>query len=273
MTATRRIDIGGLKLAVTQHGTGHPVVFHPGLGYGAWSWRKLAPLIATRYRTVSVDPRGAGRSDKPAGPYTVEQLAEDIAALLAVLGLDSAHIVGHSMGGYVAQVLALRRPCLVRSLILLATSPGGPEAKPVPVETRTAWQQAAQLPSEEFARRTFPYSFRPGWTHRHQQEYEADLAERLRWPTPPDRWRDQYAACVAFLEEGIPVEEISQPTLIIHGTADRVVPVANAKLLAERIPHAQLRLFPGAGHNLMLEEPQLVAATILEFLKSRYQPR
>lgn len=266
MTTVRKVDVEGSSLAVHEIGEGDPVVFHPGLGYASWCWRKLIPLIATRYLTVSIDPRGAGLSDQPAGPYTIDRLAADVAGLLDGLGLPSAHLIGHSMGGYVVQALTTSRPEMVRSMILLATSPGGPGSDPVPEETRTAWKRAAHLPAEEFARRTFQYSFRPGWPQQFPQSYEEDLTERLRHPTIPGRWRDQYAACEAFLREGIPSASVSKPSLIIHGAHDRVVPVANAYLLAERIPHARLHVLQGVGHNLMLEEPDHLAALILDFL-------
>lgn len=256
------VDVGGLRLAFVEAGTGVPVVLHPGLGYASWTWHRLLPLLATRRRAIAPDPRGTGRSDKPGGPYTIAQMAEDLAGLLEALRAVPAHVVGHSMGGYVAQVLALRRPDLVRSLVLMSTSPGGAGAAPVPRATREAWEAAAGLDPRSFARATFAYAFREGWPERHPERFEEDLARRLAHPTPPERWRDQYLACEAFLAAGVSVERIAVPVLVLHGSRDRVVPHENARLLAARVPRAQLHVLEGAGHNLMLEEPERVAEVL-----------
>lgn len=254
-------------MAVSEVGDGPPVVLHPGLGYASWCWRDLAALLADRYRTISIDPRGAGRSDKPVGPYSIEQLADDVATLLEVIDGRPAHVVGHSMGGYVAQMLASRHPDAVRSLVLLSSSPGGPGSHRVPEDTVEVWRRAAGLPPALFARETFPYSFRVGWPEEHVSRYEDYLRDRLRWPTPPERWQDQYEACEVFLTSGIGRSVIGQPTLIIHGAVDRVVPVANAYLLAGKIPNSSLVVLRDAGHNLMLEEPAFVAGRVGDFLE------
>jgi pimeloyl-ACP methyl ester carboxylesterase len=261
----RAVDVGGLRLAVSEAGAGVPVVLHPGLGYASWAWHRLVPLLASGRRVIVFDPRGTGRSDKPQGPYTIELLAEDVAALLRVLEAAPAHVVGHSMGGYVAQLLGLRHPDLVRSLVLMATSPGGADAAPVPAATRRAWEEAAGLEPATFAAATFAYAFREGWAERHPERFREDLARRLHHPTPPERWRDQYLACEGFLEAGAPVERIAAPVLVLHGSADRVVPAENARLFARRIPGARVQLLDGVGHNLMLEEPRVVAEVLDAF--------
>ncbi|MGZ4493508.1 MAG: alpha/beta fold hydrolase [Nocardioides sp.] len=248
----------GTALHIEELGTGRPVLLLQGLGYASWAWRLQAPAVATVGRAVLLDNRGSGRSGKPAGPYTVAQLADDAAAVLDGLGAGPALVVGASMGGYVAMTLALRRPDLVRGLVLVATSAGGPEAERVPEETARAWRAAADLPAPAFARETMPLSFAPGWTEEHPARFEQWLAARLEDPTPPEAWRAQYDACERHLDQGLPEGDIDLPTYVVHGTADRVVPYGNAELVRKRIPRAEVVTMNGCGHLCWLERPHVV---------------
>ena len=120
--------------------------------------------------------------------------------------------------------------------MLICTGTGGPEFVPTPPETTAAWNANAGRPPQEFARATMPLSFRPGWTDEHPDEFEALLADRLEYPTPPECWRAQYDACIDWAARVTPVEQIEAPTLVVHGDADRVVPYENGVELARRIP-------------------------------------
>jgi len=153
----------GARLHVSEQGTGRPVLLVQGLGYAGWAWRHQATAVAQVARAVVLDNRGTGRSDATPGPYSIDLLADDAAAVLDDRGAGPAAVVGASMGGFVAQRLAQRRPDLVDALVLVATTSGGPDAVGVPDETADAWRtHAAQLP-DRFARATMPLSFAPGW--------------------------------------------------------------------------------------------------------------
>ena len=165
-------------------------------------------------------------------------------------------MVGLSMGGFVAQLMALRTPERVRSLVLVGTGPGGPEHVAVPAETLDAWTANAHLQPEEFARRTMQFSYSEGWADAHPELCEELIAARALNPTPPECWRAQFVATGPFLVAGAPVEEISAPVLVVHGDADRVVPLANGLLLARRIPGAELAVVPGCGHIVPQERPE-----------------
>ncbi len=262
----RLVAIEGGGLHVEEQGDGEPVLLIQGLGYAVWAWRAQLRAVASRRRGIAFDNRGAGRSVKSPGPYTIELLADDAAAVLRALADVPAHVMGLSMGGYIAQTLALRHPALVRSLVLAGTGAGGPGTVPVPKATLDTWLAAAGLPPEEYARRTMPLSFAPGWTDDHPDEYEALLAARLEYPTPPECWAAQFAACDAFLRSGAEVERIDVPALVLHGDADRVVPIENGRRLAERLPHARLLVLPGRGHLAPLETPDAFNAAVLAFL-------
>jgi 3-oxoadipate enol-lactonase len=252
-----------VKLYVEEHGDGPPLLLITGLGYAIWSWQRQIPDWERRFRCIAVENRGTGRSPKPPGPYSIEEMADDAAEMLEG---RRAHVAGFSMGGYVAQTLALRQPDLVERLVLVCTATGGPDGAPTPEETTAAWLANAGRPPHEFARATMPLSFRPGWTDEHPEEFEALLADRLAYPTPPECWRAQYDACLEWGARVTPVEEIEAPTLVVHGDADRIVRYENGAELARRIPASQFETFPGAGHLLFIEDAPRFNRMVASFL-------
>jgi pimeloyl-ACP methyl ester carboxylesterase len=252
-----------VRLHTEESGDGHPLLLLTGLGYAIWSWQKQIPDWSRVFRCIAVENRGTGRSAKPPGPYSIEAMADDAAEMLDG---RRAHVAGFSMGGYLAQALALRHPQLVERLVLICTATGGPDVVPTPAETREAWLANAERPPAEFARATMPLSFRPGWTDEHPEEFERLLAERLEFPTPPECWRAQYDACLEWIARESAVEEIRAATLVVHGDADRIVAYENGVRLAERIPGAHFETFAGAGHLLFLEEPERFNPLVAGFL-------
>lgn len=263
----REVEVSGGALYVEEHGEGFPLLLIQGLGYAVWAWRFQIPAFSQRFRTIAFDNRGTGRSFKPPGPYSIELLAADAGAVLDALDVERAHVLGLSMGGYIAQILALRRPELIRSLVLAATGPGRPTHESIPGETLATWLANAHLPPEDYARATMHLSFAPGWAEANSAVYERLLAARLEFPTPPDCWAAQYDACVRFVEEGAPVEEIGVPTLVVHGDADRIVPLSNGRALARRIPQAEIAELPGRGHLALMEDPEPFNWVVMDFLE------
>jgi pimeloyl-ACP methyl ester carboxylesterase len=238
----------------------------PGLGYGSWSWAPQRGGLADDFRLVLLHNRGTGCSDAPPGPYSIDAMADDAAAVLRAVGADPAHVVGASMGGYVSLQLAQAHSNLVASMVVIASSPGGPGALPVPEQTTTLWRDHAHLPAGEFAQWTMPHSFAPDWTEAHPREYAELLAARLASPTPPDAWAAQSAACEEFLARGLGSAGPHQPVTGIHGTADRVVPYENLAVLGRRLPHARLVTLDGSGHLCWLERPHDVNRAIRSHL-------
>jgi pimeloyl-ACP methyl ester carboxylesterase len=222
----------------------------------------VAPF-AEQFRTIVFDTRGTGRSAVPEEPYGIDELAADAAE---ILDGRAAHVIGFSMGGYVALTLALTRPELVRSLVLAGTGAGGPGRVPRPAHVREAFEAAISLPPVEARRATMPYTFSAGWPDANPERFEEILAATLEHPTPLKTIETHMAACYAFYAAAVEVERITAPALVVHGTEDLIVPTENGRILARRLPNARYVEVAGRGHNLQLEDPAPFNELVLGFL-------
>jgi pimeloyl-ACP methyl ester carboxylesterase len=255
----------GAELAVTVTGDGPPLLMIPGLGASRRVYAPLVPRLAPRLRVAVFDPRGTGESTMTPGPSTMAQLAADAVAVLGALGLPAAAVWGASMGGMVAQHVALLRPELVSSLLLACTSCGGPHAVPPSPEAAAAVQgRGARTPGDAY-RLACRVLYAEDWQRAHSDLVEAEIAERARNPVRPGVFAAQQAAVRGHdTWEALP--RIAAPTLVLHGTADAVVPPENGEILARRIPGARLRLLLGRGHLFFHEAPEESAAAVLGFV-------
>ena len=260
------IESNGITLAYEFRGEGRPLLLISGVGYGGWYWRRLAAELAGTYQVITFDNRGTGASEKPDGPYTVAMLAADAAGLLDGLGVKGAYVLGHSLGGFVAQELALARPGLVRKLILAATSHGGPNAIPVTPAALAVLTSREGDPAELF-NRGVAVSTGPGFVERHPEVVQELFAYRMGVPVPPAQYAAQVAAGAQFDAEAR-LGAIACPTLILFGAADQVVPPGNADLLAGKIAGAQVTILPGLGHHFPIEDTGATVAAMRAFLES-----
>jgi len=252
----------GIRLAYDVRGTGAPVLLIQGLGYGRGGWGALPRLLSERYAVVTFDNRGFGESEKPAGPYTTPLLAEDALAVLDAAGLERAHVVGASLGGMVAQELALAHPQRVDKLVLVCTTPGGVGAFPMPERTVALLAQAQALDPLDALRRFVANSL----SSRAPTELVDEVfAYRVEHPPDADGWQAQLAAGTSH-DALARIGNLGVPTLVVHGTEDHVVDHRNALLLAERIPGARLELVEDAGHLLFWEDAERIASLVTEFL-------
>jgi pimeloyl-ACP methyl ester carboxylesterase len=258
------VSVRGVRLWAERIGAGPTLLFLSGLGYASWCWREAMDLLSQRYLAVTFDNRGTGRSVEVEASNSIAEMADDAAGALEALGLPNAHVVGHSMGGYVALTLCQRHPERVRSLVLCGTSQGGPGFVPMPEESQRVWVAHASRPAPEFARGTMPIAFAPGWPEAHPERFEVLLAARLAFLTPMATWKRQYAACDAFVATGIDVRRMTCPTLVLHGDSDRIIPVMNGMLLAAALPSARYVVVPGGGHLFPLEDPARFAFLVGE---------
>jgi 3-oxoadipate enol-lactonase len=252
-----------VRLYAEEHGDGEALLLVEGLGQSMWAWREQVPVFAQRFRTIVYDTRGTGRSPVPGEAYGIPDLAEDAAA---ILDGRAAHLVALSMGGYVALTLALARPELLRSLVLVGTGAGGRDRVPRPDHVREAFAAAQGLPLEEYGRRTMPYTFSADWPQANPERFEEILRARLEHPTSYETIDAHMRACYRYYDEGVEVERIDAPALVIHGDEDLIVPVENGRMLAARLPSARYVELPGRGHNIPLEDPETFNRLVLEFL-------
>lgn len=270
--AERYVRAGDVTLRCEIHGAAHleagarpPLVLVSGLGSDTILWFRQIPAWSADRCVVAFDNRGAGRSDKPEGPYAIAQLADDTAALLDALGLVRADVLGASMGGYVAQAFALRHPHRLRRLVLACTAFGGAQSVAPAPEVLDALVAREADPAASLRRSYDVFAGAP-WRQAHADLIEWLVAHRVRHPVPAHAFLSQVQAAAAF-DAADAVHRIAAPTLILHGTDDRVVPVENAYRLAERIPDTSLCLVPGTGHIFFIEAADLVNAAVTAFLE------
>jgi pimeloyl-ACP methyl ester carboxylesterase len=233
-----------------------------GLAWPAASWHRQVPALAERYRVIRIDNRGAGNTgDVPGAPYTVETMAADCLAVLDEAGAEQAHVVGISMGGLMGQELALSAPERVRSLCLMATHPGITHAVINPDAMEMLQKRATMTPAEA-AEASIPYNYGPATA---RERIEEDWAVRFPLAATNEGYLAQ-AMGTSQWSGYDRIQTITTPTLVLHGEIDRLVPLANGEILAERIPGAELVVVPGANHVLTTDEPEQVNKTLLEWL-------
>jgi len=256
----------GARIHYEVHGAGEPVLLIMGLGSNAYGWARTIPWLAERHQAIVFDNRGVGRSDVPAGAYTIAQMAADAAAVLDACGHATAHVVGASLGGMIAQRFALAYPEKLRSLMLICTTPGSAHAARASDEVGRALVEGGADPSTVYRRNAW-FMYGEDTRVSHPERIEEDLVERGRIPTQPAGYFGQLQAAMAHdVWDGLPA--ITAPTLVIHGDADILVPTENGRLIASRIPGAELVLIPGAGHMLQADAGDAVRTAILGFLSS-----
>ena len=261
----------GIDLYYELHGNGQPLVLIPGLGYDGWMWHRMIPGLAEHFQVISIDNRGAGQSAKPPGPYSATLLAADVVGLLDDFGLPRAHILGHSMGGFIAQALALDYPERVDKLILSATNFGGPRHIPIMPEAMSVLTDVSGDPIARL-RRGIAISCAPGFAEMNPEFVEYWVNYRVQNPIDPAGYQAQLAIGLSLIPEAAAFEgrlgAVQAPTLILFGAHDKVVPPGNANLLAARIPEAQVVILPDAGHFFPFETPDAAVAEVVRFLKT-----
>jgi 3-oxoadipate enol-lactonase len=242
---------------------GEPVLMIQGLGTdkNGWSLQRLA--LAPHYRTIALDNRGAGRSDKPEGPYSLEQMASDAVSVLDALGVERAHVMGASMGGAIAQILAVTYPDRVRSLVLACTACRN---HPWRRQLLTGWAETAERDGMgTLAREAARWVIGPRSLRR--------VSPLFGWLGPLAMFRTSHAfvaqvnAILSADEESSSTRlaELDVPTLIIVGNQDILTPRGDSEDLAERIPNAELVVISGAAHGLMIEHWRPFNRSVLAF--------
>jgi pimeloyl-ACP methyl ester carboxylesterase len=257
------IENRGAKIHWDQQGRGEPVLMIMGLGWASNMWHRTRPMLAPHYHTIAFDNRGAGRSDVSPGPYSIALLASDAAAVLDAAGVERAHILGVSMGGMIAQEFALQYPDRVHSLILGCTAAGGPHVVQADADAiQLLFRRDSN--AEERAKAAVPFIYDSGTP---RERIAQDLAVLSEWYPNAEGYMAQLQGILAW-EAHSRLGNIKAPTLVIHGENDRLVPAANGRMIAGRIPRARLVMLPHASHIFMTDQPAATHHAQMEFLSA-----
>jgi pimeloyl-ACP methyl ester carboxylesterase len=258
---------GGVRIAYEVLGEGEPLVFVHGLGYDRRGWGPLPALLAEDFQVLLLDNRGVGESDVPEGPYAVSQMAADVVAVLDGAGIDAAHVFGVSLGGYIAQELAVTYPDRLRKLVLASTAPGGPRSHPMPATGLEAFGRFPTMDRDAGLRLMVENSLGAHGVRERPELTEEIYRYRLERAPSLAGWQAQAYAGATF--DGYDrAASIAAPTLVLQGGADTVVDPRNGELLAELIPGARFELVADRGHLMMWEEGETLAPIVKEFLLS-----
>lgn len=246
---------GAFELYYESTGAGPAALLISGQAMTLAAWWRTVPILAESFRVLAFDHRGMGRSAHSRWPYSVAHMADDAVAVLNAAGVQRAHVYGISLGGMVAQELALRHPDRVHALVLGATTAGGPGTILARPEPLGFFIRAGAMGPEEAEWAAVPYNYGEVTRRQHGERIAQDIARRVLDTTDTLAYVHQVAAAAGHNTVGR-LHEIVAPTLVVHGAEDVVIPPSNGLLLAHAIRQAEFKLWPGAGHLFMTDEPR-----------------
>lgn len=262
------VKVNDISMNYEVHGEGEPLILIMGLGGDNFRWFRILPLLAENFKVLTFDNRGVGKTDKPDIPYTMKMMSDDVAGLMEAVGIDKAHIFGISLGGMIAQNLALLHPDRIISLMLGCTFCGGKhtvsnEGKgpgvldPSLIET--------MLP-EERALEMMPALYSREFIDNNQDFVDIQIEHAKNNPLDPVGYRRQMGAAGTHdTYDRLP--EIKLPTLVIAGDADALISAENSRIIASRIPNAELVILEGLGHGFYTEANEETARILTDFMK------
>ncbi|NLI81617.1 MAG: alpha/beta fold hydrolase [Deltaproteobacteria bacterium] len=256
---------GTVDIYYEVHREGFPLLMVSGLGGGTWSWYGQLPCFSEFYRTIVFDNRGAGRSGMPPGPYSMGDFTKDALCLLDRLGVEEAFIMGLSMGGMIAQEIALAAPERVRALVLGCTHFGGELRIPPEGEVIRTLVNNAGLTLEQIIDKNIPLFFSERFRREHPERVARYREVQLAAPEQPDFALQAQLAAIQGFDCGERLGTIACPTLIVTGSQDIVVPRENSYLMGETLPGAEVVVIPGAGHAIHVECADALNDLVLHF--------
>ena len=265
------VQINGISMYYEIHGKGIPLVLIMGLRRNLEWWYCQIPELAKRFRVIAFDNRGAGRSDKPDMEYSIRLFAEDTACLMDALGLPDAHILGVSMGGYIAQELAINYPGKVKSLILGCTGCGGKRAVLMSPERMKKFTANEGLTPAQILRKDMDIYFSDPFITTHPDQVQNFIDISLKYYQPADAFFRQFAACQRH-DTADRLGGIRVPVLLVTGDDDPLVPSQNSFILKELLPASRLEIFPHGRHAFFIEEAVGFNRMVIEFIQSRLSP-
>jgi 3-oxoadipate enol-lactonase len=261
-----RIRIGDIEMYYKVHGSGEPIVLIHGLSMDSSTWFNQIPVLSQKYQVIVFDNRGVGQTDAPNEAYSTEMMADDAAALMKFLNVDNAHILGFSMGGMIAQIMALKYPELVKSLLLVATAARFPARAKHLVQI---WLKMLKenVSLEISTRDSFLWVYTNEFFE-HNETVAASVDRALNHPYPLSThgFAGQVAALMQH-DTRSQISTISVPTLVLIGKDEILIPMEFSEELAARIPKAELVILEHGGHNCWMEFPESFNQTVMKFLE------
>lgn len=258
------IQTARLKTYYEIHGDGQPLVMIRGLGSTCDGFKPQVDGLSPHFRVISFDNRCVGRTDQPQEPFTIADMADDTAALLDALEVESAHVFGVSLGGMIAQELVLRHPRKVRRLVLACTHAGPRTAARAPDWAIRIFDESRHMPRRDALKHSVPILFSSKTVGEHPELVEEALAVMENNNQPKSSYLLQLGAVMKH-ETIDRLSQITHPTLVMTGTEDTLVAPANSRMIAERIPGARLIEFEDTGHVFFTEKPDQVNRVLIDF--------
>ena len=262
------IDVAGAELYYESAGTGEPLVLISGFASGIWSWKYQIPDLSELFRVISFDPRGISRSQNTEMPVSIERIADDVAALLDELGIESANILGISFGGFVAQDFALRYPDRIKKLILACTSYGGKGHVLPSMDVLAAFASTKGLNSIERIRQYLTVAFTPSFVADEPGIVDEFCRLREQNEVPEAVYMAQLLSATTF-DLSARVGQITAETLVLTGDEDTIVPMQNSINIASAMPHAKLVTVGGGSHMFFVEQAPKFNSIVTNFLKDK----
>lgn len=261
------VRANGIMLGYEVHGDAGPwLLMIQGLGYARWGWYRQLEDFAREFRVIAFDNRGIGESDAPPGPYTLRDMAADAAGLLDALHVERTHVLAASLGGFIAQELALTHPARVDRLVLACTGLAPAHPYPTPEPTLALFGRAEGMAPEDRMRLFVENAFSAAFVREHPEVIEKIVGFRMATAQTWDAWQAQGAAS-ADASFGGRSRGITAQTLVVAGDEDNVVDVRHAELLAHEIPGARLVRMRG-GHLFFIEDAERFNPAVARFLHS-----
>jgi pimeloyl-ACP methyl ester carboxylesterase len=259
-----KVHANGIDIYYEVMGAGEPLLLIAGFASDLTIWSKVAPSLAEQYQVIGFDNRGVGRSSAPDSPYSIRQMADDAAALLDQIGVKKAHVAGHSMGGMIAQELAIAHTEKVASLVLLGTCAKPDECNKAIIE---CWGELPrQVDPATAVRISLPWIYTNRFYSRPKAIQQViDLVVASPFPSTPQGIYHQSRAVMGF-DTSDRLSLIRCPTLVLAGEEDILLPVPCSEELARGIPGAELAVLANTGHGMLIETPDAVAEAMLNFL-------
>jgi pimeloyl-ACP methyl ester carboxylesterase len=256
----------GITLHYDVVGAGPAVCLINGYRLSAAAWPEaFISQLAARLTVITFDNRGTGRSDKPPTGYEFANLAKDVVELLDNLRSPQVHVFGYSMGGAIAQEVAIRHPDRVDRLILFGTFCGGVWAEPASYSVFKRFLASENQTPEEAARQAWPVTYSPDYLAANADAVERQMRRELEHPTPSYVAQRQMEALRKF-DSYRDLPRINAPTLVATGAHDQLVKPRNSEILASRIPNARRELLADLGHRAIWEAPEEIADLVGDFL-------